>query len=71
MEQIINVQGMTCLNCEKTVKQKLEAIEGIDTIEVNFKEAYAQFQTSNPLPIEKIDLNFCFCFWYVDSARFI
>lgn len=54
MEQIINVQGMTCLNCEKTVKQKLEAIEGIDTIEVNFKEANAQFQTSNPLPIEKI-----------------
>ena len=54
MEQRINVQGMTCLNCQKTVKEKLEAIDGIDTIEVNFEKANAQFQTSNPLPIEQI-----------------
>ena len=54
MEQLINVQGMTCLNCQKTVKEKLEAIDGIDTIEVNFEKANAQFQTSNPLPIEQI-----------------
>ena len=54
MEQHIKVTGMTCLNCQKSVTEKLEALEGVGAVSVLFEEARAQFDTATPLPLERI-----------------
>jgi copper chaperone CopZ len=54
MEQHIKVTGMTCLNCQKSVTEKLEALEGVGAVSVLFEEARAQFETATPLPLERI-----------------
>lgn len=54
MEQYINVQGMTCLNCQKSVAEKLAALEGVEAVSVSFEEARAQFETPTYLPLDQI-----------------
>lgn len=54
MEQHIKVTGMTCLNCQKSVTEKLEALEGVGAVSVLFEEARAQFDTATPLPLERV-----------------
>ena len=54
MEQHINVEGMTCLNCQKSVTEKLAAIEGVENVSVSFEKARAQFETPVFLPLDAI-----------------
>jgi copper chaperone CopZ len=54
MKQHINVQGMTCLNCQKSVTEKLAAIEGVEAVSVSFEEASAHFETPTLLPLHQI-----------------
>ncbi|MFR1323983.1 MULTISPECIES: heavy metal-associated domain-containing protein [Ezakiella] len=40
----INIKGMTCENCVKSVKEAMEKIPGIKNVIVNLEEGFAEYE---------------------------
>ena len=47
MEKTIKIEGMMCRHCEARVKKCLEAIEGVEVIEVSHEKNRAIVKTAN------------------------
>lgn len=47
----INIEGMTCEGCVKSVKEALEKIPGIKNVIVNLEEGYAEYEGLIPKDI--------------------
>lgn len=45
MKKKINIEGMSCGHCVKHVQEALEALKGVDSVEVNLAEKYAVVET--------------------------
>lgn len=40
----INIKGMTCENCVKSVKEAMENIPGIKNVIINLEEGFAEYE---------------------------
>ena len=49
MTTVINVNGMMCEHCEATVKKALEALDGVESAEVNHEAGTAILEESKPV----------------------
>jgi copper chaperone CopZ len=47
---VISVDGMTCENCVRHVKEALEGLTGVTAVEVSLEEGEARVQASGALP---------------------
>lgn len=54
MKQHINITGMTCGNCQKSVTQKLAAMPGVDAVAVDLSTGAASFESDAPVPLTTI-----------------
>lgn len=46
MDKKILIGGMSCKNCVAHVKEALEELEGVSSVEVNLEEEYARVETT-------------------------
>ena len=53
-EVILKVQGMFCTGCESRIKNALENIENIETVEANSKDNIVTISYKNDLSINEI-----------------
>lgn len=53
-EVILKVQGMFCTGCENRIKNALENIENIETVEANSKDNIVTISYKNDLSINEI-----------------
>ena len=53
-EVILKVQGMHCTGCENRIKNALENIENIETVEANSKDNIVTISYKNDLSINEI-----------------
>ncbi len=49
MKTKINIDGMSCMHCAKTVTEKLNGVEGISSTTVNLEEKHAIVVSSSPV----------------------
>ncbi|MFO7749897.1 MAG: heavy metal translocating P-type ATPase [Desulfobacteraceae bacterium] len=49
MKTSINIDGMTCMHCAKTVTDRLNALEGIDSTKVNLEQKQAVVESNQPV----------------------
>ncbi len=49
MKTKINIDGMSCMHCAKSVTEKLNGVEGISSTTVNLEEKYAIVNSNSPL----------------------
>lgn len=49
MKTEIRVEGMTCEGCAKTVREKIEAIDGVQAVEINRSTNKAIIESSKPI----------------------
>jgi Cu+-exporting ATPase len=49
MKTKINIDGMTCMHCVKTVTEKLNDLEGISSTTVNLEEKHAIVNSDSPV----------------------
>jgi copper chaperone CopZ len=54
MEQTYTVEGMTCSGCVATVKENLEAIDGVDHAHVSFEKGQVVIDTAKEIPLNKL-----------------
>lgn len=47
MEKTIKIDGMMCSHCEARVKKCLEAIDGVEVVEVSHEKKHAVVRTAN------------------------
>ena len=47
MEKTIKIDGMMCQHCEARVRKCLEAIDGVEVVEVSHEKNHAIVRTSN------------------------
>lgn len=52
MEQEIFIEGMKCDGCANTVKEKLESLEGVDTVLMDLENKKAVIISRSELDIE-------------------
>ena len=50
---ILNVEGMTCVNCALGIKKQLEK-KGLEGVNVNFSTGEASYTDSNKLSVEEV-----------------
>ena len=49
MKTIINIDGMSCMHCAKSVTDRLNALDGIDSTQVNLEKKQAVVESNQPL----------------------
>jgi Cu+-exporting ATPase len=49
MKTKINIDGMSCMHCAKTVTEKLNGVEGISSTTVNLEEKHAIVVSNSPV----------------------
>ena len=49
MKQTVRIKGMMCEHCEATVKKALEALDGVESAEVNHEAGTAILEESRPV----------------------
>ena len=49
MKTIINIDGMTCMHCAKSVTDRLNALEGISSTHVNLEQKQAVVESKQPV----------------------
>ncbi|MEX1301939.1 MAG: heavy metal translocating P-type ATPase [Desulfotignum sp.] len=49
MKTIINIDGMSCMHCAKSVTDRLNALEGISSTQVNLEQKQAVVESSQPV----------------------
>lgn len=54
MVKTYHVSGMTCMGCVASVQKKLSAIDGVETVQVDFEKAQAELKTNRPVPLEEL-----------------
>ena len=52
MKTVISIEGMSCENCVKHVKEALEALEGVNSAEVSLEENNAVIEHSDGVNLE-------------------
>ena len=54
MEKTIKVEGMMCMHCVAHVKAALEALEGVEKVEVSLEKNEAIITSKNEIPDDLI-----------------
>jgi Cu+-exporting ATPase len=49
MKTIINIDGMSCMHCAKSVTDRLNALEGISSTKVNLEQKQAVVESKQPV----------------------
>ena len=49
MTKTMKIEGMMCEHCEASVKKALEALDGVESVQVSHKEAEAVVSLSAPV----------------------
>ena len=55
MRQELYIDGMTCQNCRKGVKEKISNIPGVDEVEVSLETGRAQIESDKPLSLKEVE----------------
>ena len=55
MEKVLKVEGMTCGNCQKHVRNALAKMEGVTGVEVSLEAKTATVQASRDIPVEEFE----------------
>ncbi|MCD2436099.1 heavy-metal-associated domain-containing protein [Acidaminococcus sp. NSJ-142] len=53
MEKIVKVNGMMCQNCQKHVREALEAMDGVTAVEVSLENKNAKVEMSRDIPADE------------------
>ena len=56
MENIFHISGMTCMNCRKSVIDKINAIEDVLSVQVSLETGIAKIQSKNQLTSGEISI---------------
>lgn len=54
MEKTIIIEGMSCSHCTNRVKESLQQMNGVESVEMNLEEKSAKITISNPISEEEI-----------------
>jgi len=54
MKTIIKIEGMSCENCVKHVKEALNEVEGVSSVDVSLENKNAVIEHSEKAGIEKL-----------------
>ena len=52
---VISIDGMSCENCMRHVREALEGLEGVTAVEVNLEAGEAKFQAAGSLSKKLIE----------------
>ena len=52
---VISIDGMSCENCVRHVRESLEGLEGVTAVEVNLEAGEAKFQAAGSLSEKLIE----------------
>jgi Cu+-exporting ATPase len=55
MEKVLKVEGMTCGNCQKHVRNALEKLEGVTGVEVSLEAKTATVQATRDIPVAEFE----------------
>jgi Cu+-exporting ATPase len=55
MEKVLKVEGMTCGNCQKHVRNALSKMEGVTGVEVSLEAKTATVQATRDIPVEEFE----------------
>ena len=50
----LNILGMTCEHCVRTVKNALYSVEGVSEVDVSLEEQTARVKVEEGVPFEKL-----------------
>ena len=53
MKSKFHISGMTCLNCQKTVSDKIKSYGGVLGVKVDLKSGIAEIDSNNLLRLKK------------------
>ena len=54
MKTILNIEGMSCQNCVRHVKEALEAVPGVESAEVSLNDKTAAVEHGDDVSIEEL-----------------
>ena len=54
MKTVLNIEGMSCVNCAKHVKEALEAVGGVSSAAVDLDKKTAEVEHSGGLDINTL-----------------
>ena len=54
MITILIIEGMSCMHCQRRVKQSLEAVSGVESVEVSLEENTAKITHSQNTAKEQL-----------------
>ena len=54
MNQLVEINGMTCGGCVKTVEKALQSIEGVETVNVTLNPPTANLETTHNISNEQL-----------------
>lgn len=52
-KQIVNIEGMMCEGCARTVTNILEKLPGVKKVKVSYQKGIAEVKAEAPLPEEE------------------
>ena len=54
-KQVVNIEGMKCEHCAKTVEEKIGKIEGVSKVKVDLKKKCAIITSSSLIKKEEVE----------------
>ncbi|MDO4842368.1 MAG: heavy metal-associated domain-containing protein [Phoenicibacter congonensis] len=55
MEHVINVNGMACEGCVKSVTEALEKVAGVESVNVSLEDKKAVVQAADSVTVEALE----------------
>ena len=52
MKHTFSIEGMTCQNCQRTIENAINLIEGVQTVDINLEKGEAQIDMSYAIPVD-------------------
>ena len=62
-KQIVNIEGMMCEGCARTVTNILEKLPGVKKVKVSYQKGIAEVKAEAPLSEEEMDSPVHFQSW--------